>query len=146
MPPFHHGRSHPIPVELRCSLRAVRDIRWPDIGRSAAGTKGTPTSATNGPDVSVPDQQRPTARRRAALLRAAHLGPAMAVTVITALLAVAADLSAARVYLVVAAVLTGQLSIGWSHDPLHAAPKRRGRRAEQPPAPPEAAPGPGRAA
>src|SRR3954471_19786623 len=132
MPPFHHGRSHPIPVELRCSLRAVRDIRWPDIGRSAAGTEGTPTSATNGPDVSVPDQQRTTARRRAALLRAAHLGPAMAVTVITALLAVAAGLSAGRVVLVVAAVFTGQLSIGWSNDLLDVARDRQVHRTDKP--------------
>jgi 4-hydroxybenzoate polyprenyltransferase len=82
--------------------------------------------------VSVPDQQRTTARRRAALLRAAHLGPAMAVTVITALLAVAADLSAARVALVVAAVLTGQLSIGWSNDLLDVGRDRQVHRTDKP--------------
>lgn len=51
-----------------------------------------------------------------ALLGAAHPGPALAVTVLSGLLATAVDLDAARVALVVAAVLTGQLSIGWSND------------------------------
>src|SRR4051794_23210893 len=56
----------------------------------------------------------------------------MAVTVITALLAVAAELSAARVCLVVAAVLTGQLSIGWSNDLLDVARDRQVHRADKP--------------
>ena len=50
------------------------------------------------------------------LLRAAHLGPGLAVTVLAALLAVAADLSSANTALVTAAVLTGQLSVGWCND------------------------------
>ena len=57
-----------------------------------------------------------TAGRAVALARAAHGGPALAVTVVAGLLAVTADLSATRTALVVAAVLTGQLSIGWSND------------------------------
>ena len=51
-----------------------------------------------------------------ALLGAAHPGPALAVTVLSGLLAAAVDLRAAEIALVVAAVLTGQLSIGWSND------------------------------
>jgi len=50
------------------------------------------------------------------LLQAAHLGPALAVTVLSALLAVAANLSPGTVLLVAAAVLSGQLSVGWSND------------------------------
>ncbi|WP_404386683.1 UbiA family prenyltransferase [Knoellia locipacati] len=51
-----------------------------------------------------------------ALLRAAHAGPGLAVTVLAGLLALSADLSAARVATVTAAVLAGQLSVGWSND------------------------------
>ena len=51
-----------------------------------------------------------------ALLGAAHPGPAVAVTVLSGLLATAVDLDTGGVALVVAAVLTGQLSIGWSND------------------------------
>ena len=55
---------------------------------------------------------------RAALgvLGAAHAGPAVAVTVLAGLLCVAQGLDASRSALVVAAVLAGQLSIGWSND------------------------------
>ncbi len=56
-----------------------------------------------------------------ALLRAAHAGPALAVTVLSLLLGVAADLDPGRLALVTAAVLTGQLSVGWSNDLLDAA-------------------------
>ncbi|MFW5470559.1 UbiA family prenyltransferase [Knoellia sp. CPCC 206435] len=51
-----------------------------------------------------------------ALLRAAHAPPALAVTVLGLLLALTADLDPPRIALVTAAVLTGQLSIGWSND------------------------------
>lgn len=51
-----------------------------------------------------------------ALLRASHPGPALAVTVLAVALAVAEDLSAGLVALVAAAVLSGQLSVGWSND------------------------------
>ena len=50
------------------------------------------------------------------LLRSAHPGPALAVTVLAALLATALDVPASQVVLVTAAVLSGQLSIGWSND------------------------------
>ena len=51
-----------------------------------------------------------------ALARAAHPGPALAVTVVAVLLAGAAPLPAGTVALVAAAVLAGQLVIGWSND------------------------------
>jgi len=52
----------------------------------------------------------------AALLRAAHGGPTVAVTLAIGLLTVPAGLSLERALLITAAVLTGQLSIGWSND------------------------------
>jgi 4-hydroxybenzoate polyprenyltransferase len=50
------------------------------------------------------------------LLRACHPEPTAAVTAVTLLLAVRADASVGTAALVGAAVLTGQLSIGWSND------------------------------
>ena len=50
------------------------------------------------------------------LLATAHPGPALAVTVLAGLLASTVGLGAAGVALVVATVLTGQLTIGWSND------------------------------
>jgi 4-hydroxybenzoate polyprenyltransferase len=51
-----------------------------------------------------------------AVVRAAHPGPALAVTVASAALTVAAHVSPGTAVLAVAAVLAGQLSIGWSND------------------------------
>lgn len=51
-----------------------------------------------------------------ALVRAAHIGPTIAVTTVAALLGVACDLDLSRLLLLTAAVLTGQLVIGWSND------------------------------
>lgn len=55
-------------------------------------------------------------RRVVGLWGAAHPGPALAVTVVSGLLAVSVGLDPAVTALVVAAVLAGQLSIGWSND------------------------------
>ena len=66
------------------------------------------------------------------LLRAAHPVPALAVTVLAGLLAVAIDLPPERTALVVAAVLTGQLSIGWSNDLLDRARDRAVGRVDKP--------------
>ena len=55
-----------------------------------------------------------------ALARATHPGPALAVTVVAVLLAVAAGVDAGRTALVGVAVLAGQASIGWSNDWLDA--------------------------
>ncbi len=80
----------------------------------------------------VQQEQRTTARRRTALLRSAHPGPAAAVTVLTALLTVTADLPTGRAVLVVAAVLAGQLSIGWSNDLVDSSRDRQVHRHDKP--------------
>ncbi len=66
------------------------------------------------------------------LVGAAHLGPALAVTVLAGLLAVAQELGAGRGALVVAAVLTGQLSVGWSNDLIDLERDRRAGRTDKP--------------
>lgn len=66
------------------------------------------------------------------LLRAAHIGPAIAVTVLAALLAAATDLAPAYAAVVVAAVLAGQLTIGWGNDLLDAARDRIVGRSDKP--------------
>jgi 4-hydroxybenzoate polyprenyltransferase len=67
-----------------------------------------------------------------ALVRAAHAGPTLAVTVLTAALALAGDLGPGRSALVTAAVLTGQLSIGWSNDLVDSERDRQVRRGDKP--------------
>ena len=67
-----------------------------------------------------------------ALLRAAHLGPTLAVSTVTALLAVAADLAAGTVATLVAAVLAGQLAIGWANDLVDAGRDRQVGRSDKP--------------
>ena len=73
-----------------------------------------------------------TTGRALALARAAHGGPALAVTVVAGLLATTAGLSATETVLVVAAVLTGQLSIGWSNDLVDCAATGRCGRTDKP--------------
>lgn len=90
------------------------------------------TSASEERTSTVGHQQRTRSRRRTALLRAAHPGPALAVTVLAGLLAVTAGLAAPTTVLVVAAVLTGQLSIGWSNDLLDVHRDRLVHRADKP--------------
>jgi 4-hydroxybenzoate polyprenyltransferase len=51
-----------------------------------------------------------------ALLGAAHGGPTLAVTTVTAVLTVAAGLDASLAVVVTVAVLAGQLTIGWGND------------------------------
>jgi len=70
--------------------------------------------------------------RIAGLLAAAHIGPALAVTVLSALLAVAAGLTPGEAVLVIAAVLAGQLSIGWSNDLIDLTRDRQVGRADKP--------------
>ena len=71
-------------------------------------------------------------RLLATLLGAAHPGPAVAVTVLAALLAGALGLSPGRSVLAVAAVLTSQLSIGWSNDLIDLARDRAVGRTDKP--------------
>ena len=70
--------------------------------------------------------------RVATLLAAAHPGPAFAVTVLAGLLGVAVGLGPGDAALVVAAVLTGQLSIGWSNDLVDAPRDRAVGRTDKP--------------
>ncbi|MBJ7454255.1 MAG: UbiA family prenyltransferase [Blastococcus sp.] len=67
-----------------------------------------------------------------ALARATHPGPTVAVTVVGTLLAVAAGVGPGRTALVCAAVLAGQLSIGWSNDWLDADRDRAVARSDKP--------------
>ena len=67
-----------------------------------------------------------------ALAAATHPGPAVAVTVVAGLLALAAGVPAGRAALVTAAVLAGQVSIGWSNDWLDADRDRAVARADKP--------------
>lgn len=54
--------------------------------------------------------------RVAALVRASHAGPTAMVTAMSAAVLVAASAPAATLVVATAAVLTGQLSVGWSND------------------------------
>jgi 4-hydroxybenzoate polyprenyltransferase len=66
------------------------------------------------------------------LALASHPGPTVAVTTVSALLAVAVGLPAGRVALVAAAVFVGQLSIGWSNDRIDAARDAAAARSDKP--------------
>ncbi|WP_211348696.1 UbiA family prenyltransferase [Nocardioides litoris] len=68
----------------------------------------------------VPAAPSPVRGRVELLLAAAHGGPAVAVTLLAALLGVAADLGPGRVVGITLAVLAGQLTIGWGNDLLDA--------------------------
>lgn len=66
------------------------------------------------------------------LLRAAHIGPAVAVTLVVALLAVGEGLPMVRAVVVTAAVFAGQLTIGWGNDLLDARRDRDAGRRDKP--------------
>lgn len=68
----------------------------------------------------------------AGLVRACHPGPTLAVTCLTALLAIGAGHSWRTGVLVTAAVGTGQLTIGWSNDLLDATRDRAVGRSDKP--------------
>ncbi len=74
--------------------------------------------------------------RRGGLVRglagACHPVPTVAVTTVSMLLAAGVGLSAGRVALLGAAVLTGQLSIGWSNDRIDAARDIASARSDKP--------------
>jgi 4-hydroxybenzoate polyprenyltransferase len=82
--------------------------------------------------VDVPPGRPAAASTVRALVLATHAGPALAVTVVATLLAVAAGMPAGRVALVCAAVAAGQASIGWSNDWLDADRDRAVARADKP--------------
>jgi 4-hydroxybenzoate polyprenyltransferase len=95
---------------------ALRGAVTPSHRSPLATRVGTPSNA-----VPVPP-----------LLRAAHSGPCLAVTTVVALLAVGQDLPAARGVVVTAAVLAGQLTIGWGNDLIDADRDRRTGRQDKP--------------
>jgi 4-hydroxybenzoate polyprenyltransferase len=64
--------------------------------------------------------ERPPRSSARALLLACHPGPALAVTLLGMLLGVAAEAGPRTVALIGAALLAGQLSIGWSNDAIDA--------------------------
>lgn len=66
------------------------------------------------------------------LVLATHPGPTVAVTVLTALLAVGRELGIGAGLLVTAAVFTGQLGIGWSNDLIDGARDRAAGRSDKP--------------
>lgn len=90
------------------------------MGTATTGTTGRPAH---------PGVRRPAPL---ALLRAAHLGPTLAVTLVVALLAVADAQPAGTAALVTAAVLTGQLTIGWANDLLDTGRDRAVGRPDKP--------------
>ncbi len=66
------------------------------------------------------------------LIRCAHVSPAVAVTGITTALAVSTGRGVGALWVVAAAVLAGQLSVGWANDWLDAGPDRAAGRADKP--------------
>ena len=68
----------------------------------------------------------------APLLRSCHPAPTVAVTILAGLLAVGVGADKETVGLLVLAVLTGQLSIGWSNDLVDAGRDRQVGRADKP--------------
>jgi 4-hydroxybenzoate polyprenyltransferase len=83
------------------------------------------TTRPVGPDVASPSPVR-------ALVGAAHAGPALAVTVLAALLALAQGLPPTTTVVLVAAVLAGQLSVGWSNDLVDRTRDRAAGRRDKP--------------
>ncbi len=73
-----------------------------------------------------------TLRHTRAIVGSAHIGPALAVTLLAGLLATAQGLGPGPVGLVVAAVLAGQLSIGWSNDLIDIGRDRQAGRDDKP--------------
>ena len=66
------------------------------------------------------------------LVAAAHIGPALAVTTLSGLLAAAQGLDPGLAALVVSGVLAGQLSIGWSNDLIDLSRDRSTHRTDKP--------------
>ena len=93
------------------SSRSLQPVAHTDGGAPIARASGS----------SIPD-----------LLRAAHLEPSVVVVVVTAGLAVTVDVGGPRLALLVVAVLSGQLSVGWSNDWIDARQGRDDGRTDKP--------------
>lgn len=93
---------------------------------------GVPRHTRRVHDERTAAEPSPSVSSATGLLRAAHPLPAAAVTVLGTALGVAAGLSAPRTLLLAAALLAGQLSIGWANDAVDAARDRLAGRREKP--------------
>lgn len=100
-------------------------------GRSHRGRR-TPYGGTGDGAGGAYDDPVDATRRTGALLRACHPGPTVAVTALVGGLAAAAGADAAGCVLATAAVLAGQLSIGWSNDAIDAARDTATGRGDKP--------------
>ena len=83
----------------------------------------------------MPGHRRQTltrTRRPAPRLRAAHVGPALAVTCLVALLSAGTELPWSQAVLLTTAVLAGQLTVGWGNDLLDAGRDRAVGRTDKP--------------
>ncbi|WP_228994632.1 UbiA family prenyltransferase [Streptomyces sp. DH8] len=89
-----------------------------------------PETAPGAPRARAVDPAGPGRRTRlTGLVQACHPGPALAVTALACALALGSGLGGPRSVLVTAAVLTGQLSVGWCNDAYDARrDARAGRR------------------
>ncbi|MFI8003091.1 UbiA family prenyltransferase [Streptomyces sp. NPDC086010] len=85
---------------------------------------------THGSAAPAPVARRPGTAR--GLLLSCHPGPSCAVTMLIAVLAVSSGTSAGRCVLVAAAVLAGQLSVGWCNDAFDARRDAEARRPGKP--------------
>ncbi|MEZ0580283.1 UbiA family prenyltransferase [Nocardioides sp. MH1] len=74
----------------------------------------------------------PATNRVAALLTAAHIGPGLAVTVVVGVLAATRDVPPLTTALLVTAVFTGQLTVGWGNDLADVARDRAVGRSDKP--------------
>jgi 4-hydroxybenzoate polyprenyltransferase len=74
----------------------------------------------------------PGSRPLVGLVRACHPGPTLAVTTVTTLLASSVGRTGPGLVAVAAAVLTGQLSVGWSNDAHDAGSDTRAARSDKP--------------
>lgn len=80
----------------------------------------------------APDNMVRMPKRAVALLLSSHPGPASVVSLVALLLGVVLQLPISGIVLLAAAVLAGQLSIGWSNDWLDAARDRAVSRTDKP--------------
>ncbi|HEU4674576.1 MAG TPA: UbiA family prenyltransferase [Motilibacteraceae bacterium] len=99
-------------------------------------TPGRPPVLPPGSTPGTPQGAAPTGaglpRTVLALAGSCHPGPTLAVTGLSGLLAALAGVPAGRLVVLVAAVLTGQLGIGWANDALDAERDRSHGRADKP--------------
>ncbi len=106
------------------------------MARRLLGTDPLMTEQTRRGLLAAPSRPITSSRSRTTrgtgLVRACHPGPAAAVTVMLTAYAVSAGLDPARVVLIAATVLAGQLTIGWTNDLIDAARDRSVGRADKP--------------